>query len=119
MKRARGFACVGILTLLTLACQAQNRQPATIVFVCEHGSAKSVIATAHFNRLAEAKGLPYRAVSRGTHPDTEIPALIRTGLLADGLDVSGWKPKLISDDDMRQAARVITRLPVSCQRRSP
>jgi hypothetical protein len=36
----------------------------TVVFVCEHGAAKSVIATAYFNKLARDRGLPYRATFR-------------------------------------------------------
>jgi protein-tyrosine-phosphatase len=97
---------------LTFACQAQDSRSPTVVFVCEHGSAKSVIAAAHFNQLAEERGLPYRAISRGVHPDSEIPANIRAGLLSDGLKVSGWKPTLISDEDIRRAERVVT---LSCE----
>lgn len=37
----------------------------TIVFVCLHGSVKSQMASAHFNRVARERGLPFRAVSRG------------------------------------------------------
>src|SRR5690242_15420164 len=48
-------------------------QTETILFVCEHGSAKSVIAAAHFKRLAEQRGLPHRAIARGINPDPEIP----------------------------------------------
>ena len=80
----------------------------TVVFVCEHGSARSVIAAAHFNRLASEKGLPFRAVSRGKNPDEAISAGIRNSLAADGLDVSAWKPKAISEADMQKAARVVT-----------
>ncbi len=29
-----------------------------VIFVCEHGAAKSVIATAYFNRLTVERGLP-------------------------------------------------------------
>ena len=80
----------------------------TIVFVCEHGSAKSVIAATHFNRIAGSKGLPYRAVSRGVHPDSEVPENIRSGLLADGFKGDPAKPKLIADEDIGTAARAIT-----------
>ena len=38
------------------------KQEQTIVFVCEHGSAKSVVAAAHFDRLAGERGLGLRAV---------------------------------------------------------
>ena len=52
----------------------------TIIFVCEHGSAKSVIAAAHFNDLAKTNGIPYIATARGINPDKEIPPYVRTGL---------------------------------------
>ncbi|HYL77538.1 MAG TPA: hypothetical protein VEU96_25210 [Bryobacteraceae bacterium] len=91
----------------SLLALAQGPAP-TVVFVCEHGSAKSVIAAAHFNRLAEEKGLPYRAVSRGIQPDEAIPEVVKSGLHADGLDVSSWKPKQVSDDDLRAASNVVT-----------
>ncbi|MGH9334858.1 MAG: hypothetical protein ACRD21_14045, partial [Vicinamibacteria bacterium] len=48
---------------------ARIQEPRTVVFVCEHGAAKSVIAAAHFNRLAKERELPFRAISRGTVPD--------------------------------------------------
>jgi protein-tyrosine-phosphatase len=80
----------------------------TIVFVCEHGSAKSVVAAAHFNRLAAEKGLPYRAVSRGTNPDTEVAPGVKAGLAKDGIDVSSWRPTAIADDEIRGAAQVVS-----------
>src|SRR4051794_21564455 len=80
----------------------------TIVFVCEHGSAKSVVAAAHFNRLAAEGHLPYRAVSRGTKPDAEVAVGVKAGLAADGLDVSGWRPKLVTDEDLRNSAQVVS-----------
>ena len=88
-------AGIGVaIFVLGVGLLAYAQEPApTIVFVCEHGSAKSVIAAAHFNRLAEEKGLPYRAVSRGVQPDEAIPDGVKSGLRGDGLDVSSWKPK--------------------------
>lgn len=43
-----------------------------IVFVCEHGAAKSVVAAAHFNRLARERGIPYHAVAKGADPQAEL-----------------------------------------------
>jgi hypothetical protein len=57
----------------------------TVVFVCLHGSAKSQMAAAHFNRIASERGLPFTAVSRGIEVDTLIPTRIRDGLNLDGL----------------------------------
>ena len=97
-----------ILLLAVTTASGQDRQVQTILFVCEHGSAKSVIAAAHFNRLAQQKNLPYRAIARGTNPDTEIPQQVRIDLAKDGLDVSTWKPQLVAEKDVREAARVVT-----------
>jgi arsenate reductase (thioredoxin) len=108
------FFASGLRLLSAFAVLAQKTESnqeinsSTIVFVCEHGSARSVIAAAHFNRLASEKGLSYRAVSRGKNPDDTIPASIKDALATDGLDVSAWKPKAVTDEDMRKAGRVVT-----------
>jgi protein-tyrosine-phosphatase len=86
-----------------------------VVFVCQHGASKSVIAAAHFNQLAERQGLPYRAVSRGLQPDSQIPDTVKAGLLTDGLNVGGWSPKRLEDDDLKHAIRVVT---LNCQIRT-
>src|SRR5207245_656045 len=70
----------------------------TVLFVCEHGAAKSVIAAAYFNKLAIERGLRYRAMFRGTNPQPEIsPATVR-GLNADGLEVPSAKPAAIAQE---------------------
>jgi len=101
-------ALVALPAFLGLAQESGEAAPQVVLFVCEHGSAKSVIAAAHFNRLASEKGLPYRAITRGVNPDQEISSRIVGGLAGDGLDVSGWKPQKISDADVDNADRVIT-----------
>ncbi len=103
-----GAILVASFALAAFAQQTQRDAAHTILFVCEHGSARSVIAAAHFNRMAKEKGLPYRAVTRGANPDAEIPAGVRNGLAADGLDVSTWKPQKVSEDDVQNADRVVT-----------
>ena len=47
-------------------------QNSKIVFVCEHGAAKSVIAVAYFNKLASEAKLEFHAIARGTNPDPEL-----------------------------------------------
>ena len=65
------------LILGALIAAPEPKPAGTILFVCEHGSAKSVVAAAHFNRIAAARGLPFRAISRGTVPDVEMaPAAV-------------------------------------------
>jgi arsenate reductase (thioredoxin) len=106
-----GISSVVLLPSVSVLAQqtpTQGVQGHTILFVCEHGSAKSVIAVAHFNDLANQKGLPYRAIARGIHPDKEIPPHVKSGLAAEGLDIRGWQPKRFSEEDAATAERVIT-----------
>jgi len=80
----------------------------TVVFVCLHGSAKSVIAAEHFRRLAAERGVDVEAVSAGTEPDSEIPPKVVQGLLAGGIDVRGRRPHRVTRADLESASRVIT-----------
>ena len=82
--------------------------PPTILFVCEHGAAKSVIAAAHFDKLAKARGLKYRAVFRGTNPDPALAASAVKGLTEDGIDTRGWKPEVVTKKDLEAASAVVT-----------
>lgn len=87
---------------------AATQTPQTVLFVCEHGAAKSVIAAAHFNKIAKERGLPYRAVARGTAPDAAIPAGVRQGLERSGLELSVQRPVMVGKEDVTAAERVIT-----------
>ena len=78
----------------------------TVLFICEHGSAKSVVAAAHFNRLAAQQGIALRAISRGTDPDAEMHPVALAGLRRDGLEPTG-QPRQLVDADLQDAARVV------------
>jgi protein-tyrosine-phosphatase len=105
---AAAFVSISSIVLLAQQTPTRGVQGHTILFVCEHGSAKSVIAAAHFNDLAAKNGLPYRAMARGVHPDKEIPPHVKNGLAGEGLDIRGWQPKRFSAEDAARAERVIT-----------
>ena len=79
-----------------------------VVFVCEHGTVKSLIALEYFNRLAHARGLDLVAISRGTHPDSAVPEQVRTGLRRDGFDVRGFQPHGLAAADLVSAILVVT-----------
>jgi protein-tyrosine-phosphatase len=79
----------------------------TIVFVCEHGAAKSVVAAAYFNKLAGESNLNVRAISRGTNPDEEIPPKVLQGLQAENLTAGEPKPKILSQADVAGAVHVV------------
>jgi arsenate reductase (thioredoxin) len=86
----------------------KTEQASVIIFVCEHGAAKSILSAAIFNKLAAERRLNLRAIARGTNPDPEISSKITAGLRADGLTSSEQAPKKISKADLAGARRVIT-----------
>jgi protein-tyrosine-phosphatase len=86
----------------------QTEQTPVIIFVCEHGAAKSILSAAIFNKLARERGLNLRAIARGTNPDPEISPKVAAGLRADELALSEPAPKKISKADLVGASRVIT-----------
>jgi arsenate reductase len=86
----------------------RSHPPTKVVFVCEHGSVKSLVAMEYFNRRSKERGLPYRAVARGTAPEPAVPAAVREGLHADGFDVSGFVPRLLRASDVDAVALVVS-----------
>ena len=80
----------------------------TILFLCPHHAAKSVIAEVYFNCLAQQMGLPFVADSAGTEPDEKVSPAVTAMLLAEGTDVSGHEPRLVTTAELHSAARVIS-----------
>lgn len=80
---------------------------APVVFVCDHGSVKSLMAAALFDEAAARRGLPVRAFSRGINPDTAVPAAIAAAMRKDGFDFLDFRPQALSEQDVVGAARVI------------
>lgn len=85
-----------------------QQPPKKVVFVCEHGAAKSIMAKAEFERLAKENGIEVQVVSRGTIPDAEIAPGVRKGLLGDGTDLGSAKPVKITAKDLEGAVVVVT-----------
>jgi arsenate reductase (thioredoxin) len=80
----------------------------TVLFVCLHGSAKSVVALEHFRRLAKQRGVTVVADSVGLEPDAKIPSRVIEGLADDGIDVRGRHPRGLTAADVAQASHVVT-----------
>ena len=78
-----------------------------VVFVCKHGSVKSLIAASLFDRAAADRGLRYRAIARGVNPEERVPPAIADALRQDGFDVKGFHPQALSKDDVTGAKRVV------------
>jgi arsenate reductase (thioredoxin) len=99
------------VTLLFIAFRVdlfgQTTKP-VVLFVCEHGAARSVIAAAYFNKLATEKHLNYQAVFRGTSPDPSLTPGTIKGLVKDGFDIEAWKPLSVTQADLNITSQVIT-----------
>jgi len=81
--------------------------PRTVLFVCLHGAAKSVLAAADFERLARERGLDALAESAGTEPDAEIAPRVLAELRAEGVDLRGRRPRRVTREDVERAWRVV------------
>lgn len=113
MNLKKIFLAVFLLITILSSTKAQSerrkvKDKPTILFVCEHGAARSTIAALYFNKIAKEKGLNYKAVFRGTDPDTVLTPGTKKGLTEEGFDVSGIKPLLVNASDINNAFRVVT-----------
>jgi arsenate reductase (thioredoxin) len=80
----------------------------TILFLCPHHAAKSVIAAAYFNRLAAQQGLNFVADCAGTEPDAQVSPTVAAMLEAEGINVWGHQPRRVQADELNHAGRVIS-----------
>lgn len=107
--RAIGAGIVAVMTACTTPPSSLEPPVEQVLFVCEHGNVKSLMAASYFNQLAQERGLPFRGVSRGSAPDsTTVPPAIIAGLHADGFDVGAFRPAAVSAADVSASERVIT-----------
>jgi arsenate reductase len=85
-----------------------SETPETVLFVCEHGVAKSLMAKLLFERYARAAGLAVRAEARATAPDEVLPPWVLEGLGAIDLDAGAFTPRPLEGDDVQGASRVVS-----------
>jgi arsenate reductase (thioredoxin) len=80
----------------------------TVLFVCEHGTVKSLLAKVLFEKYAQDVGLQMRAVSRGTHADTAVPPWMVQQLALDHVTLGSWLPRPLVAQDLADASLVVT-----------
>ena len=105
-----GALLIGGVVVFALAAEPipEVRAPAPVVFVCRNGVAMSVWSAAYFNRLASARGLRERAIARAAVPSfTAVPLDMTFALALDGFRLDGYRPAVISADDVRGAEIVV------------
>src|SRR5882672_9870075 len=84
--------------ILAFNCRAQEKT--IIVFVCEHGGARSTIASVYFNKMAKDYHLPYQSIFRGLTADSSITKETKKGLTEDGFATSGLSPVTLFEKDV-------------------
>lgn len=95
------------LAILLLSCSPQEKEQ-QVLFVCTHGAAKSPMASAFFNQMAKKEGLNIQSVFRGTEPDAKLSEAATNGFKKDGIDYGGWKPSLVTEEDVNNADLIIS-----------
>ena len=85
-----------------------TKKPPTILFMCPHGAAKSVLASAYFQRLAKERGLNVRVESAGTEPDPAVSPAVATHLTRQGYAVPVAKPRKVTSEEVAAADVVIS-----------
>jgi protein-tyrosine-phosphatase len=97
-----------LLTLLSIVTTSslQTAGSPAVVFVCEHGAAKSLIASAYFNKLAAERGLSVRSAFRAVSPQDDLSVRAVAGLKADGLAIPDQKPTAIAAGDIEHATHI-------------
>jgi protein-tyrosine-phosphatase len=80
----------------------------SVLFMCPHGAAKSVLAAAYFIKQAKRRGLDVHVRSVGTEPDPVVAPAVAAHLRAHGYDVPVAKPQLVSAEDLAAADIVVS-----------
>ncbi|MBX7152372.1 hypothetical protein K1X84_12070 [bacterium] len=99
---------VSLILLFVLIGYTVKAQDKSILFICEHGSAKSIIAATYFQKTAAENNLKWNALSRGTHPDSILQLATQRGLEGDGFNTESMKPAVLTENDILKAEIVVT-----------
>jgi arsenate reductase len=83
----------------------QQQENGIILFVCVENAGRSQIAEGLFNQKYAPKG--YSAISAGTRPVSQINPLAVQVMKEVGIDISGQKPKIITEDMIRSSEKSV------------
>jgi arsenate reductase len=80
----------------------------TVLFLCPHGAAKSVMAAAYFKQLGEERGLGLHGDAAGTDPSPEVSSAVVALLQEEGIDIGQYQPRTVTKEDVELAVRVVS-----------
>jgi len=77
-----------------------------VLFACVHNAGRSQMAAVWFNKVCDHTKA--RAISAGTQPGERVHPEVVQVMREEGIDLSGVKPQLLSEDVARQATLLVT-----------
>jgi arsenate reductase (thioredoxin) len=86
----------------------QARTDTQVLFLCPHGAAKSVLASAYFQRAAKERGLSVRVNSAGIEPQENLAPVVVEHLRKNGYQLPVTKPRAVTRQDVESADVVIS-----------
>ena len=115
MTRSASFVAVALVAVFLtsgaprLSAQSTPASKAPVVlFMCPHGAAKSVMASAYFQKLAKERGLNVRVDAAGTDPEPQLSKGVVARLQRDGYAIPIEKPRAATAADMKTADIVVS-----------
>lgn len=78
---------------------------ATVLFVCVHNAGRSQMAAGYLNALA---GDRVQVLSAGTEPKEQVNPSAIAAMAEEGIDIAGSKPKVLTDESVKESDFVIT-----------
>lgn len=84
---------------------AGGREMKKVLFICVQNAGRSQMAEALFNALAGGRAV---AASAGTRPAERVHPEVVQAMSEVGIDLSGSKPKMLTEKMVAEADRVIT-----------
>jgi protein-tyrosine-phosphatase len=73
----------------------------TVIFLCPHNAAKSVIAKAYFEKLVHEKKLDFAANSAGTEPGKAVSPQVVQLMNEENIDVSHHVPRYMNTEELQ------------------
>jgi len=80
----------------------------TALFVCVHNAGRSQAAEAFLNHYATLRAIPIRGESAGTEGGAMLNPTVVTLMEARGISMSGQSPKILTQEMVDAADKVIT-----------
>lgn len=111
MKAIAGVLLVVAALVPTLAAAQPSNAAATapaVLFICPHGAAKSVMASAYFLKLAKERGLNVRVDAAGTEPEPQLSKNVVAHLTKNGYAIPIEKPRAATVADMASSDIIVS-----------